>query len=326
LRLLSRNAVAGSSFDAGRMLRYAILLCGIVFSPGVTCSEEAKPAAPRGTINPTELVCGALNTLSGVSPTDAQVGIEMNFERLSNTIDPDIEVSIEFLKDIKSTVALIRQRKVHVLILTGIDYLMLSKLTGVTPLVVASKLPDSALESYVLLARKGVTLDDLGSQKRRRLVVDSRNPWDIGRMWLETALNEKGHAPIGQSFTDLEVANKPMRTVLPVFFGHADACLVLKSAYDTMVDLNPQIGQQLHVLMRSEGFIKNLICIVDYLDPKLVSEMDATLQEMHNTDVGRQVLVIFQLRRNFGFKPQYLKETERVFDRYRRLNPEFPVQ
>ncbi len=326
-RLLPHNAYARFSSTIRCLLWCALVLCGIVSTPGRSFSDgtTASPEASK-VVNPTELVCGALNTLSGVSQTDAQVAIEMNFERLSNTINPDFEVAIEFIKDLKSTVDLIRQRKVHVLIITGVDYLLLKKKTNVVPLVVASKLSDSPLESYVLLARKGVSLKDLVAMKQRRLVVDSSNPWDIGRIWLETELNEKGHPPVNQSFTDLQVAKKPMRTVLPVFFGHAEACLVLKSAYDTMVDLNPQLGQQLHVLMRSPGFIKNLICIVDYLDPKLVSAMDEALREMHTTDVGRQVLVIFQLQRNFAFKPEYLKEIERVFDQYRQLDPEFLAQ
>jgi len=327
LHLSSHDAVVGSGLPAGRLLWCAILMCGIVFIHGVACSEESKAGGgSHEIIHPTKLVCGVLNTLSGISPTDAQVGIEMNLERLSNTINPDFKVAIEFLKDIKSTVAMIRQRKAHVLIITGIDYLLLRKVTGVTPLVVASKLADSPLESYVLLARKGVTLADLVALQRRRLVVDSSNPYDIGRIWLETVLSDNGIAPIVQTFTDLEVANKAMRTVLPVFFGHADACLVLKSAYETMVDLNPQIGEQLHVLVQSPGFIKNLICIVDYLDPILVSQMDETIREMHTTDTGQQVLVIFQLQRNFGFKPEYLEATERVFDHYRRLNPGFSAQ
>ncbi len=327
LRLFPPRADSESGRHAGRMIWYAVLLFGIAFgSVAGHADQGASSSAQDHTVNPAELICGALNTMSGISPADAQVGIEMNFERLSNTINPDFEVAIEFLKDIKSTVGLIERRKVHVLIVTGIDYLLLSKATDVTPLVVASKIKHSPLESYVLLARNGITLSDLVNRKQRRLVVDSGNPWDIGRIWLETALHEKGYGPIDQSFTDLQVANKAIRTVLPVFFGHADACLVLKSAYDTMVDLNPQLGDRLHVLLQSPGFIKSMICILDYLDPKLVVAMDATLQEMHTTDAGRQVLMIFQLQRNFAFRPEYLKETERVFDQYRRLNPAFSSQ
>ena len=327
LYLLSHNAVASLYRHAVRILCCVLVLSGIISLPAKTYSDAtASPSAVSDVVNPSKLVCGALNSLSGISPADAQVAIELNFERLGNTIHPDFEVAIEFLKDVQSTVSMIRQRKVHVLVTTGIDYLLLNEVTDVTPLVVATKLADSPLESYVLLVRNGVSMDEFVSMKRRRLVVDSGNPWDIGRLWLETALKEMGQAPMDQSFTELLVAKKPMRTVLPVFFGHADACLVLKSAYDTMVDLNPQLGQQLHVLMRSPGFIKNLICIVDDLDPKLVDQVDVTLREMHTTDAGRQVLMIFQLQRNFAFKPEYLKDTEHVFDQYRQLNPEFSAK
>lgn len=306
----------------------AVLLCSLVMRPGLSCSDEVmQPAPSSDAIHSMQLICGALNTLSGVSPTDARVAIEMNFERLTTHFNPDFEggVAIEFLKDIDAAARLIRQQMVHVLVVSGIDYLLLSKISGVTPLVVAAK-KDSPLESYVLLTRNGIHLDDLLRMKQRRLVVHGDNSRDIGRLWLETALNDRGGAPMDHSFTDIQTAQKPIRTILPVFFGQADACLVLKSAFETMVELNPQIGVKLHVLMESPGFIKNLICIVDGVDPKMVSQIDEALRGLHTTEVGRQLLVIFQLQRNFPFKPEYLVETERVFDRYRLMNAGIAVR
>lgn len=61
------------------------------------------------------------------------------------------------------------------------------------------------------------------------------------------------------------------------------------------------------------------VCVADFLDPKLVQDMKEVLSTMHTTVSGRQLLMIFQLRRNFSFKPEHLIETERVYQAFQNM-------
>ena len=76
-----------------------------------------------------------------------------------------------------------------------------------------------------------------------------------------------------------------------------------------MVDLNPQIGRNLRVLMQPPGFVKNPICIADFPGPELINEMDTVLREMHMADQGRQLPWSFSnnatslLGRSISLKP-----------------------
>ena len=90
-----------------------------------------------------------------------------------------------------------------------------------------------------------------------------------------------------------------------------------------MIALNPQIGNRLQVVLRSPRFIKNLVSIVDYLNPEFVDQVEKSLHNMHLTKDGQQLLMIFRVGRYFPFKSEFLVDTERVFNRYMKMNPEF---
>jgi ABC-type phosphate/phosphonate transport system substrate-binding protein len=297
-----------------------ILLMGLMlWAAGSSHAGQSNLSTSSPYLYPDVLCCGVLNALNGVNQRDAQVAIEMNFDRLRVLKNPDFRVKLAFLPDAAMAAKSIEQRKLHLIAITGIEFIRLRSLVGVTPIAVSSKVSESPLEPYVLLSRKGISFDDLMAMDQRRLIVESNKANHLGRVWLETALHEKGLPRSTAFFTSFEVAAKPTRMVLPVFFGQAEACLVPKSTFDTMVELNPQVGQKLQTLIQSPGFIQNLVCIADYLAPQLVTEIKKTMLTMSKTESGRQLMVIFQIQRNFIYKPEYLIETERIFKKYQKI-------
>lgn len=268
------------------------------------------------------IVYGVLNTLQGVNYDDARVALEMNFDRQSNVTYPDtVETRLEILPDVSAAMNLIRQKKLHGLSVTAVDYLRLKESAPIKPLFVASSLFDTPLEPFLLLTKKGVTLEQLKKKGNARLIVEGDNRWDISKLWLETVLHDEGYSGISQLFSETEHAYKPIKLILPVFFGQADACLVPQSAFTTMVELNPQLGRQLKIVHQSPGFIKSMICIIDHVDQYFVTKMKENISKMHTTVDGKQLLTIFRIRRNYEFRPEYLKTTEEVLMRYQRIHP-----
>lgn len=294
---------------------YNILLLQFIVSVSMVRADEIHYAYPK------RIIYGALNTLKGVNYDDARVAIEMNFARQNDSVEPRFETALEILPNVFETARRIRERRLHGLSITSLDYIVLRDLVLVEPLFVASGLPDTPLEPFVLLARKGIEIDSFLDMEQDRLLVENNSRWDVGRIWLETALNSVGLPQSDILFNRIDSATKPARVILPVFFGQADACLVSQSAFDTMVELNPQIGEKLHVLLRSPGFLRHLICVVDFLDPKFVKKMRENVANMHTTSDGKQLLTIFRLRRNFPYLSEYLTDTERVLKKIKEINP-----
>jgi hypothetical protein len=302
-----------------------IIGCAI-FWIALTAYGAESTAPGSGTPLPRIAHFGILNTLHGVNIDDARVALEMNLNRQSTVGLQHVEPKLEIVPNVATAANLIGQRHLHGIYISGIDYILLREMVATNPLYVASALSASPVESYIVLTAKEMDWKKLSGMARRRLMVEHYAQWDIGRIWLETELNQMQLPKSETFFTAIQAADKPTRLVLPVFFGQAEACLVTEGAYQTMVELNPQLGQKLQILMRSPGVIKSLFCVADDLDPDFVAKTKQRLHAMHLTDDGQQLMMIFRLKRFFPFRPQDLQATERILRRYRTINPEFALQ
>jgi len=85
--------------------------------------------------------------------------------------------------------------------------------------------------------------------------------------------------------------------VLPVFFHQADACLLTRAGFQTMNELNPQVGQQLKVLAASAALVPIVFCFRgNYASPDRDKLMDS-IDRISETPAGRQTLMLFQSER-----------------------------
>lgn len=260
---------------------------------------------------------GVLNLLSGVNQKDAQVAIEMNFVRRNQDQFPGVKAKLEILPNVDAAAQLFRQKRLHGISLTGIDYLALRELVSINPLFISSRLKNP-LEAYVLLASKDIdSLNDIARLPRRRLVLENLGERNVGQIWLDNVLWEKGYEESKVFFSTIRKADKPSRMVLPVFFGQAEVCLVPKSAYYAMVELNPQIGTHLKVLMRSPEFVRSIHCTIPSLNSRLVEAIKQNAVKMAHTVDGQQLMMIFQFQRHFLFDPEYIKGTELIYRKYK---------
>jgi hypothetical protein len=321
---LSHNLPAKSRPDHSHFLKF-LVICKILLIASISYGAEST-ASGSSTSRSRIARFGILNTLQGVNIDDARVALEMNINRQSTTGILDVEPKLEIIPDVATAAHRIRQKQLYGLNLTGIDYILLREMIAAEPLYVASALSASPVESYIVLTKKEIDWEKLSAMAQRRLMVERYGQWDIGRIWLETELNQMQLPTSETFFTEIQAADRPTRLVLPVFFGQAEACLVAQSTYQTMVELNPQLGQKLRILTRSPGLIKSLFCVAGDLDPHFVVETKKRLHNMHLSEDGQQLLMIFRLKRFFPFRPEDLEATEQILNRYRTLNAEFARQ
>ena len=149
-------------------------------------------------------------------------------------------------------------------------------------------------EEYLVLVRREGGPSDLAGLRGKRLSVFANPRMAIGSIWLAVALAKAGLPPLAEHCGSVTEFTKLSKAVLNVFFRQTDACLVTRSGFATMTELNPQLGLQLRVLAASPAFVPVLFAFRADFAPGLKEESMRAMGSVHTSLAGQQVLTIFQ--------------------------------
>jgi len=138
---------------------------------------------------------------------------------------------------------------------------------------------------------------------------------DSAYLWLSTVLTGKSLPERERFFGSVREVRKASQAVLPVFFKQADGCLVNKSSFDTMVELNPQIEKEMMVFLSSDKLLHGMFCFHRHLSADIKTQMTKTALNIHTTPAGKQILTLFQIDTIMPFKPSMLDTTVALLDK-----------
>jgi ABC-type phosphate/phosphonate transport system substrate-binding protein len=106
---------------------------------------------------------------------------------------------------------------------------------------------------------------------------------------------------------------------MTLFFGQVDAAVETRAAFETAVELNPQIGRGVKVLARSPGLLQGLVCVRRSLDPSLRRRYLDKALTMHLAADSRQNFMVLRVQRLVPFEPRFLADTRALADRFEAL-------
>jgi phosphonate transport system substrate-binding protein len=172
---------------------------------------------------------------------------------------------------------------------------------------------DHPAEPLLLLTQKGHSWETLARQSNRTLLMEKGNGESLAKVWGAMLLADRQATRFDAYFSSVRLADKPHRVVLPVFFGQTDMCIVSRSAYDLMLELNPQIAAKLTILEQSPEFVNIIICATETLDEWAKAIIHEEILAMHTHAVGRQALTLIQMQRFWDCDPVMLKATEALY-------------
>ena len=149
-------------------------------------------------------------------------------------------------------------------------------------------------EQYVLLVHRDSGIERIEDLRGRTLAVFKNARMSLAPIWLDVRLIEAGFSGTTGFCGHVTPISKLSQTVLKVFFRQIDACLVTRRGFETMNELNPQLGQQLKVLVESPELVPTVFCCRADLSLAVKDQLLAEFVKVHTTPAGQQVLTIFQ--------------------------------
>ena len=185
----------------------------------------------------------------------------------------------------------IRSHQVDAFSLNILEFAPVAAYAGRELVVDQSQLPDG--EQYVLLVHQSSGIQSLADLHGRSLLISQNTRMCMARIWLDTLLASARLGAADGFLGRLESNPKLSRVVLPVFFRQADACIVARQGFNTMCDLNPQIGKQLLPLAVSPKLLTTFMAFHKDCPPETKRRFLAAVSGLHKTVAGRQVLTLF---------------------------------
>ncbi|MDB6072138.1 MAG: hypothetical protein JWL81_3309 [Verrucomicrobiales bacterium] len=167
-------------------------------------------------------------------------------------------------------------------------------------------------ESIQLLVHRDSDIKTLADLRGRHLLSYVSNDAILEIAWLNRELAKQNLPPAPELFRNISHPEAASKTVLPVFFRKADACLITKSLFDILGQLNPQLQQRLVPLANSELLLSSALCLrADYSPEGRRRIMEAACN-LASTPHGRQLITLTKLNRIIPFKPEMLHTVEKL--------------
>lgn len=215
----------------------------------------------------------------------------------------------------------IRQREVNYVGITTEEYNVLRHLVAFDRFLCAIN-DGEVNETYLVLTHRSMAYASLSELKDRHLIVAPGPRLSLAPLWLDVELTHQGHAAANDFFQSVTEATKPAKAVLAVFFRQADACLVTRRMFQTMVELNPQLATELRITATSPGYVPNVFAFSAQFPADLKERSIREFVRMHESVAGQQILTIFQTRQTGELSPAALEPSLALIEEHTKICPQ----
>jgi phosphonate transport system substrate-binding protein len=204
-------------------------------------------------------------------------------------VDPDPTI----YKDTAALLAALRSKTVDAVGITLVDYAVLSLEIRFAPIFV-TQVGGKPSEQYLLLVHQDSHIDRLTDLRGHSLTLHQNPRTCLAQPWLDTLLAQNGGKPTAEFVGKITQSLKLSKAILPVFFRQSDACVVTRTGFETMVELNPQLGKQLKIIASSPEVVPAVFCFREDYSPIFKEDLFAGIRDLHKSVAGQQVLTVFQ--------------------------------
>lgn len=169
---------------------------------------------------------------------------------------------------------------------------------------------DDAHTRFIILTHTDHAENPMDSLSEKTIVIDQRWQSPIPLHWLNHYLSDSGAT--STDFKKLSSAERSGKAILQVFFKQQHLCVTTEQSFELMAELNPQIKAKLRIVAQSSPYHLFVLCVRKSLDQKVKERIANNLTQLHNSEKGRQILLLSGSKRFDRIKATDLKNTQEL--------------
>jgi phosphonate transport system substrate-binding protein len=292
------------------------VMISFLFAGGRIAGTSIEPAQ---NVRDDRLILGfARNLFADVNIPDALAAMKIWATEIKKRRGFEEPAETRAYEDVDALRRAVREKQVDLVIVNALNFLEVRQQLQLEPHFVVQR-GGKVTDKILLLVHRSSGIADLDDLEQKDLMIldDARS--NIGTLWLETLLFEKGYPNLRSFFGDVEITEKASRAVLPLFFRKTGACLVHRAAFEMMAELNPQLQRDLKVLDSSPDTIPSVSCIRKGYNPILKEALIDAMLSLHQEPRGQQILMLFREDQLVPFKESYLDSIKQLLSKHRAL-------
>jgi phosphonate transport system substrate-binding protein len=262
--------------------------CAVLLAPGV----RAQSGSTSDAVKPLRVVFAA-SMFSDINGNDAKASVKAWAQQMADEMDVKVAIETRIESDLDRLRDDFAAGRIECMSLTTAEYLRIESSIGSGHIMLGEH-SGSVSQQYILVVSAQSPYRSVSDLKGATLTMYENPRTCLAPQWLDLLLAAEGRGGTTGFFSSIESSTKLSQAVLPVFFGQADACLVTRTGFDLMVELNPQVGTALREIARSPEVVPMLVVFSDGVDPEMKRSALQALRNADKTASGRQLLTLFQ--------------------------------
>ena len=247
--------------------------------------------------------------------TDVVGALNLWIEALSCTTKLNFNSKVDVLATQDAIRARVSEKTVDILVLDNVEFLDLSDDGLVEGIGVSSYDGRPMAFPYLLLVNQEI--DSLAQLRGQSSVFYMHTGSAASVAWAVSLLSENHYGHVDDFFASFESSTKATNCILPLFFGKIQACVVDSRDWETIKELNPQLGNKLKILAQSVPVLDGITAFPRTPMPYR-ERIIGSIFQMHKQPLGDQVLKALRSGPIIPYRPEYLDSTRQFWKRYER--------
>lgn len=261
--------------------------------------------------------------LEDVNVKDAKAVLDIWTEILKENFKDVDKISVTVFNNANELVGAISKKEVDIIYTSGVIFkeYNLDKKYDIEPIVILNTGNKRNFDLYFLTNSKN-KISKFADLKGKTIMIQGGKFKFINELWLDLLCLQNGENDKYKFFKKVEFTEKPMQSILPVFFEKADFCIISSISYFAIKELNPQISKALYKIYERKNLVNEVICL-----PKSFTKAEKKI--IHNASINyenlpniKQLGKILKSLGSYTYSDSSFAGTSELWNDYQKLKNE----